>query len=261
MTILIDAPRWWAYERRWSHLVSDTSTDELHAFAASLGVPRRGFEGDHYDLPEEYFDAALAHGARLVSSRELMQRLRTSGLRMRKRNGDKGIARVHGVRPPGWEATDVDLILSRREVVASSVFAAVVFVRDADGSFALVSSIERRAWGAPGGWREPGESPRETAVREAAEETALVLDADALAPVGFQRFHRDDGAPNVLQVYEVQLIEHRPPLCIVADDVDGRRWVDLDGFRELCGREFWWPMIEWLYDPAGPLKGRAGRER
>ena len=37
--------------RHWSHLVSDTSFEELHAFAARLGIPRRFFQGDHYDLP------------------------------------------------------------------------------------------------------------------------------------------------------------------------------------------------------------------
>ena len=54
MAVLIDEPRWWFRGRRWSHLVSDTSLDELHAFAARAGIPRRGFQGDHYDVPEDY---------------------------------------------------------------------------------------------------------------------------------------------------------------------------------------------------------------
>ncbi|HQW73992.1 MAG TPA: DUF4031 domain-containing protein, partial [Ornithinibacter sp.] len=33
MAILIDPPRPEAHGRRWSHLISDTSTEELHAFA------------------------------------------------------------------------------------------------------------------------------------------------------------------------------------------------------------------------------------
>lgn len=84
MTVLIDAPTWPGHGRLWSHLVSDTSYDELHAFAAGIGLPRRAFERDHYDVVEERFDAALAAGAELVSSREIVARLHAAGLRRRK---------------------------------------------------------------------------------------------------------------------------------------------------------------------------------
>ena len=53
MAILVDDARWDHRGRRWAHMVSDTSLDELHAFAERLGVPRRGFERDHYDIPDE----------------------------------------------------------------------------------------------------------------------------------------------------------------------------------------------------------------
>jgi hypothetical protein len=82
VAVLIDEPRWWLHERRWSHLASDTSTDELHAFAAARGIPRRGFHGDHYDVPEEYYDEMVAAGAQPVSSRELLRRLSAAGLRL-----------------------------------------------------------------------------------------------------------------------------------------------------------------------------------
>ena len=49
--ILVDPPAWPAHGRLWSHLVSDTSYDELHAFARRLGIPARGFDRDHYDVP------------------------------------------------------------------------------------------------------------------------------------------------------------------------------------------------------------------
>jgi hypothetical protein len=68
----------------WGHLVSDTSLDELHTFAQRLGIPERGFDGDHYDLPEEHLDRAIAAGAELVSSAELVRRLTGAGLRRRK---------------------------------------------------------------------------------------------------------------------------------------------------------------------------------
>jgi len=81
--ILLDPPSVPARGRWWSHLVSDSSQAELHAFAAGLGLPRRAFDRDHYDLPAELYDAALAAGAVPVSSRELVARLAASGLRRR----------------------------------------------------------------------------------------------------------------------------------------------------------------------------------
>ena len=70
----------------WGHLVSDSSLEELHAFAARAGIPERGFDRDHYDLPEEWYDEAVAAGAVPVTSRELIVRLRDAGLRRRKRS-------------------------------------------------------------------------------------------------------------------------------------------------------------------------------
>ena len=82
MTVLIDEPRWHLHGRTWSHLVSDESLDELHAFAEAVGIPRRGFHGDHYDVPEEYYDEMVVRGAVPTASRELVRRLRSAGLRL-----------------------------------------------------------------------------------------------------------------------------------------------------------------------------------
>lgn len=108
MALLIDPPRWIAHGRRWSHLASDTSFAELHAFAAALGLDGRGFEGDHYDVPEERYAQALAAGAYPVESRELVARLRACGLRRRKRRGEKVLAGL-----PGPGGSRVDTVLSR----------------------------------------------------------------------------------------------------------------------------------------------------
>ena len=62
-------------------MVSDTSLEELHDFAASLGASRRAFHDDHYDLPDEYRERAVAAGAREVSSRDVVRILRNAGLR------------------------------------------------------------------------------------------------------------------------------------------------------------------------------------
>jgi len=82
--ILVDRPLWPARGRLWSHLVSDVSYAELHVFAEMLGAPRRGFDRDHYDIPDMYFQKALWLGATLVPSRELAARLRAGGLRRPK---------------------------------------------------------------------------------------------------------------------------------------------------------------------------------
>ncbi len=82
MSVLIDPPVWPWRGRRWSHLVSDVSYDELHAFVAvELGIPRRAFQGDHYDIPEDLYAIAVGAGAQAVSCRELLGRLRGAGLR------------------------------------------------------------------------------------------------------------------------------------------------------------------------------------
>jgi len=84
--ILVDDALWRWRGRLWCHLVSDVSHDELHAFAARLGIPRHVFQGDHYDLPEDHRDRAVGLGATEVGSRELVRRLRAAGLR-RPRSG------------------------------------------------------------------------------------------------------------------------------------------------------------------------------
>ncbi|WP_181803904.1 DUF4031 domain-containing protein [Streptomyces shenzhenensis] len=85
MTVYIDPPNWPGHGRMWSHLVSDVSYAELHLFAEGLGVPRRGFERDHYDLPSHRYADAVRAGAVEVSSREVVRLLHGAGLRRRKR--------------------------------------------------------------------------------------------------------------------------------------------------------------------------------
>jgi Protein of unknown function (DUF4031) len=86
VTLLIDPPRWPAHGRMWSHLVSDVSHDELHAFAAANGIPERGFDHDHYDVPEERYQGLIVAGAVPVDSREMLRRMGEAGLRRPKRD-------------------------------------------------------------------------------------------------------------------------------------------------------------------------------
>jgi hypothetical protein len=84
MALMIDPPAVPSRGRLWSHLASDESFEELHAFARELGIPERGFDRDHYDVPEEWYDKVLTLGVQPVTSRELVRRLVAAGLRRRK---------------------------------------------------------------------------------------------------------------------------------------------------------------------------------
>ena len=90
MAVLVDPAVWPWRGELWAHLVSDVSYEELHAFAESLGVPRRAFQGDHYDIPASLRERALLLGAQPVRARELLTRLQSAGLR-----------RAARARPPG----------------------------------------------------------------------------------------------------------------------------------------------------------------
>lgn len=251
MTIWIDPPSWPAHGRLWSHLVSDASYNELHQFAADHGLPRRGFEGDHYDVPEERYAVLVTSGARPVPGRELVRLLQRSGLRMRKRRGEKGIARILDVEMADGGTVDVDLVESSSLAPEMRVFAAMAFVEDETERFAVVYSPRRSAWGSPGGRREGAETVEGTAVREVFEETGLRITSGALAPVGYERFgaHRTEGAwaadgKDILQLFRTRVAGESPCLGGEGPDVTERRWVTAEEFRLLCGGQFWWPLAE-----------------
>lgn len=82
MSILIDPPRWPAHGTVFAHLVSDTSLDELHQFAAQQGISLRAFDKDHYDVPRERYEQLVRAGAKEVTGGELVRALVASGLRI-----------------------------------------------------------------------------------------------------------------------------------------------------------------------------------
>lgn len=119
--ILIDPPTWPGHGRLWSHLASDTSLEELHAFAARVGIPRRAFEGDHYDVPADRYDAIVAAGAVQTSPRDLLAAIVAAGLRKPRRRGEE-IIRTRHVDDyyPGAGPCRVDVIISDLEIPAQS---------------------------------------------------------------------------------------------------------------------------------------------
>ena len=83
MTIYVDELRdYRALMRRglpglWCHMVTDASLDELHQFAAALGISPRRFQNHprhpHYDLMPSSRALAVALGAVEVSTREIAE--------------------------------------------------------------------------------------------------------------------------------------------------------------------------------------------
>ncbi|MET0288226.1 MAG: DUF4031 domain-containing protein [Pseudoxanthomonas sp.] len=70
MTVYVDDAIWPWRGARWAHLMADT-LDELHVFAARLGLPRRAFQnktsGAHYDITAAMRLDAITLGARAIS--------------------------------------------------------------------------------------------------------------------------------------------------------------------------------------------------
>jgi 8-oxo-dGTP pyrophosphatase MutT (NUDIX family) len=255
MTIWIDQPIWPRHGTVFAHLISDTSLDELHAFAQRTGLHPRSFEGDHYDVPQERYALVLAAGATSTTGADVVRRLVASGLRLRKRRGDRPVARIPDVVFPDGTHASVDLVASDRPVTAAGVFAAMAFVQDGDGRFAVVHSPRRDAWGSPGGWLEPGESVTDGAVREIREETGLVVEPDALEVCAYERFTVDGEVRgrwlpgrSYLQVFRTRIHGTGASMTATEDDVDGWRWVDRGELQALCGQDFWWPLVPWLFD-------------
>lgn len=74
--------RWGPFRMGSCHLTTDGPIEELHAFAAKIGMRRAWFQQHvimpHYDLTPERRKAALAAGAVEVSWREQARRRRAA---------------------------------------------------------------------------------------------------------------------------------------------------------------------------------------
>lgn len=117
MALLVDEARWWWRGRRWAHLISDVSLEELHRFAAGLGLHRVSFGGDHYDVTEPQRLAALAAGAEAIGSRELLRRLQGAGLR---RSAGSGSHRWEPVAATRWDPSGAPPLLADTALAAET---------------------------------------------------------------------------------------------------------------------------------------------
>lgn len=86
MAAYVDAAIWWLAGRKWCHLLAD-DVDELHRFAAQLGLRRAHYQGPprtktpHYDLTSVERDRAIRLGAIPVSREKIVEvarKLRTA---------------------------------------------------------------------------------------------------------------------------------------------------------------------------------------
>ncbi|UVJ39095.1 DUF4031 domain-containing protein [Arthrobacter sp. CJ23] len=91
MVVYLDPPMWPAHGTVFSHLISDDSLEELHAFAAAAQIPERAFDGDHYDVPERRYKDLVAAGAVPVEASVLVRKLIASGLRIPARGRSKSL--------------------------------------------------------------------------------------------------------------------------------------------------------------------------
>ncbi len=114
MALYLDPPLWPAHGTHFSHLISDASLEELHAFAAAAGIPERAFDGDHYDVAEARYGALVAAGAIPVEGRVLVRKLIASGLRIpaRRRSGSLKLPLLTRWNEalPGHDALFLDLL-------------------------------------------------------------------------------------------------------------------------------------------------------
>ena len=55
---------------KMSHMIADTEA-ELHMMADKIGVARRWFQGDHYDIAKTKRDEAIACGAVAITIKQL----------------------------------------------------------------------------------------------------------------------------------------------------------------------------------------------
>ncbi|MET8762914.1 NUDIX hydrolase [Lentzea sp. NPDC004782] len=133
--------------------------------------------------------------------------------------------------------TDVELERAGDRV---GVPASVVVVEHADCVLMMFDSW-RRQWELPGGAREPGETPRRTAVRELHEETGIRgLEPDGVAVAEFDLINPD--RHELLAVYRVRL-QAAPRLLVDAEAL---------GF-------LWWPPSDAVGEDMTPLDAEIAR--
>ncbi|MEJ2748833.1 MAG: NUDIX domain-containing protein [Anaerolineae bacterium] len=108
-----------------------------------------------------------------------------------------------------------------------------VFVVDDDGKVLLVRrrmNPEKGKWSIPAGFLDRGEDPQETAVREALEETNLVVEIESLIDVYYNAVSSGPGA-SIFILYQARLVGGQ---LRAGDDADAAAFFGLDELPELA---------------------------
>lgn len=69
MTVYVDDMRARFRDHIMCHMIADTE-EELHAMAAHIGIARRWYQGDHYDVTMDRRALAVEYGAREITWRQ-----------------------------------------------------------------------------------------------------------------------------------------------------------------------------------------------
>ncbi|MEO7268722.1 MAG: DUF4031 domain-containing protein [Knoellia sp.] len=245
--LLIDPPAWPAHGRLWSHLVSTTSYAELHDFADRAGISRRAFEGDHYDIPQERYDDVVTAGAVPIDGRELVKRLRDSGLRISKRKHERVVMSTPDASwlPPRSRA---DVIASRQDNPPPNTVVVRAVVREA-GALLVVERADGRGLDLP--TRTVGDGERaEDALRALCDELGVTAHGAAL--LGYVR--------NVVKHPEATYPWPSPNACFalfsLATDGLSRStgaWLPAESQKAELGERHWWPLV----DPVAQASGHV----
>ena len=105
-------------------------------------------------------------------------------------------------------------------------------------------------WAPPGGRVEPGESPRDAAIREVHEELGLVLCAEAVHPLATLYFDDLHSGRGVNAIFCHVLEGATPALPVLAGVSDRSAWCDPDALPT--------PAVPWLHRCIGRWQRQDG---
>jgi 8-oxo-dGTP pyrophosphatase MutT (NUDIX family) len=125
------------------------------------------------------------------------------------------------------------------------------------GTEVLLVNVTARGLDAPGGHREPGETTRETTVREVAEETGLVLAASTpVTLLGYQHLHvagpvpTGYGYPHPDSYAAITAVTvpagTEPTGTTMPEEISGHTWLPLDQVPTACPGRTWLPFLTLL---------------